>query len=120
MTQILGHVGFSAVTASGATGGIGLAPVAVLPAFRRRGIAAELIRQGLSACGELKYSFVVVLGEPDYYNRFGFKPAATWGLQDEYGGGQAFQALELRAGAIPSGTRIVRYAPEFAMVEERS
>jgi putative acetyltransferase len=116
---ILGHVGFSAVTAPGVTGGVGLAPVAVLPGFRRRGIAAELIRQGLAACSEMKYGFVVVLGEPDYYKRFGFKPAATWGLQDEYGGGQAFQALELRAGAIPSGTRIVQYAPEFAMVEER-
>jgi putative acetyltransferase len=116
--QILGHVGFSPVTAPGATGGVGLAPVAVLPAFRRRGIAAELIRQGLAVCGELDYSFVVVLGEPDYYRRFGFTPAAAWGLQDEYGGGQAFQALELRADAIPPGSRIVRYAPEFAMVEK--
>jgi putative acetyltransferase len=116
--QILGHVGFSPVTAPGATGGVGLAPVAVLPAFRRRGIAAALIRQGLAVCGELDYSFVVVLGEPDYYRRFGFTPAAAWGLQDEYGGGQAFQALELRADAIPPGTRIVRYAPEFAMVEK--
>jgi len=37
-----------------------------------------------------------------------------WGLGDEYGGGAAFQALELRAGLIPTAGALVRYAPEFA------
>ena len=58
----------------------------------------------------------MVLGEPAYYGRFGFTAAAAWGLRDEYGGGSAFQAVELRAGAIPRGAGLVRYAPEFAVV----
>jgi len=57
---------------------------------------------------------VVVLGDPAYYGRFGFLPASGWGLGDEYGGGAAFQALELRAGSIPTAGALVRYAPEFA------
>jgi putative acetyltransferase len=57
---------------------------------------------------------VVVLGGPAYYRRFGFTAAAGWGLADEYGGGDAFQVLEIRAGAIPRGAGLVRYAPEFA------
>ena len=57
---------------------------------------------------------MVVLGEPEFYSRFGFKPASTWGLRDEYGGGDAFQALEVRSNAIPSHGGLVRYAPEFA------
>lgn len=110
---VAGHVALSPVRVTGAADGIGLAPVAVLPAFRRRGIADRLIRMGLERCGEQGFGFVVVLGEPEYYGRFGFRPASDWGLSDEYGGGDAFQALELRPGAIPRGAGVVRYAPEF-------
>src|SRR5690606_16141665 len=60
--------------------------------------------------------FVVVLGEPAYYGRFGFEAAASYGLHDEYGGGSAFQVVELRRGAIPRGAGRVRYAPEFAAI----
>lgn len=111
--QVVGHVAFSPVSLQGTSDGVGLAPVAVLPEFRRRGIAEELIRLGLTHCKKLGHGFVVVLGEPHYYRRFGFLPASRWGLRDEYGGGEAFQALELRTGAIPSAGGLVRYAPEF-------
>jgi putative acetyltransferase len=114
--DVVGHVAFSPVSVLGATDGVGLAPVAVLPAFRRRGIAEQLIREGLAVCKRLNHGFVVVLGDPSYYRRFGFVPATRWALRDEYGGGDAFQALELRPGGIPAGGGVVRYAPEFAAV----
>jgi putative acetyltransferase len=113
---VVGHVAFSPVTLPGSTDGVGLGPVAVLPDFRRRGIADKLIRAGLAQCME-QFGFVVVLGDPRYYHRFGCLPAAQWKLSDEYGGGDAFQAMELRAGAIPAAGGIVRYAPEFALVD---
>ena len=112
-SRIVGHVAFSPVTVADATEGVGLAPVAVLPAHRRQGIAAELIRAGLAACERSGYGFAVVLGDPGYYRRFGFQPASRWGLRDEYMGGEAFQALELRTDSIPSGGGLVHYAPEF-------
>lgn len=112
--RIVGHVAFSPVSAPGASDGVGLAPVAVLPAFRRRGIADQLIREGLAACRRRHHGFVVVLGEPSYYARFGFVPASRSGLHDEYGGGDAFGVLELRPDGIPAGGGLVRYAPEFA------
>jgi putative acetyltransferase len=68
-------------------------------------------------CEEAGCGFVVVLGDPAYYRRFGFRPARSFGLSDEYGGGDAFQALELREGAIPPGGGVVRYAPEFPETE---
>ncbi|MGD8396557.1 MAG: N-acetyltransferase [Candidatus Eiseniibacteriota bacterium] len=111
---VVGHVAFSPVTLAGTDDGTGLAPVAVLPAHRRRGVAAELIRAGLRACEEARCGFVVLLGDPGYYRRFGFVPASRFGLRDEYGGGDAFQALELRDGALPPEGGLVRYAPEFA------
>ena len=44
---------------------------------------------------------------------FGFQPARQWGLHDEYQGGDAFQALEIRPDSIPRGAGLIRYAPEF-------
>jgi putative acetyltransferase len=41
-------------------------------------------------------------------------------LSDEYGGGEAFQALELQTASIPTGGGLVRYAPEFAVVDDAS
>ena len=72
--QVIGHVAFSPVTVSGDGAGAGLGPVAVLPAFRRCGVAAALIiRRGLAACAESGHGFVVVLGEPAYCAR-----SASW------------------------------------------
>ena len=113
--QIVGHVAFSPVTADRASGGVGLAPVAVLELHRRHGIAADLIRAGLAACRESGFTWCVVLGEPAYYQRFGFRPAPAFGLTDEYGGGDCFQVLELADGAMPSGSGLIRYAPEFGV-----
>jgi putative acetyltransferase len=115
-SQIVGHVAFSPVTTepTAASRGAGLAPVAVVASQRRQGIAADLIRAGLHACRQRGFGWVVVLGEPKYYARFGFRSAADFGLGDEYGGGPAFQALELVAGSLPVGAGLVRYAPEFA------
>lgn len=120
--RVVGHVAFSPVRAGdGGLGdagvGVGLAPVAVHVEHRRRGVAERLVRNGLELCRQRGYGFAVVLGEPEYYRRFGFVPAARFGLVDEYGGGDAFQALELRAGAMPAGAGPVRYADEFAELD---
>ncbi|MCC6419825.1 MAG: N-acetyltransferase [Gemmataceae bacterium] len=112
--RVVGHVAFSPVSIADSSGGVGLAPVAVLPEVQRQGIGSRLIRDGLAAAREAGCGFVVVLGDPRYYGRFGFVPARRWNLHDEYGGGDAFQALELCPGSIPAGGGLVRYAPEFA------
>jgi putative acetyltransferase len=115
---VVGHVAFSPVSAATGAVGAGLAPVAVLPAYRGRGIAAQLIEAGLSASRSAGFGWAVVLGEPAYYARFGFRPAPEFGLVDAYGGGDAFQAVELIPGTLPVGAGLVRYAPEFASLEE--
>lgn len=115
--RIVGHVAFSPVSTDSGAVGAGLGPLAVLEEHRRRGIAARLVEAGLTACRSLGFGWAVVLGEPAYYARFGFRPAREVGLTDEYGGGDAFQVLELSPGALPAGAGLVRYAPEFASLE---
>jgi putative acetyltransferase len=96
--------------------GFGLAPLAVRAAHRRRGIAERLVRRGLELCRCDLVRLVVVLGDPHYYQRFGFRPARLWSLRDEYQGGNAFQVLELVSGTTPLGGGLVKYAPGFAAV----
>jgi putative acetyltransferase len=116
---IVGHVAFSAVTIDAPSRpivGLGLAPVGVLPDLQRRGIGSALIRAGLAQCREKRAPFVVVLGHPGYYRRFGFKSAAEWGVGNEYGAHDEFMALEYSAGSITSPAGVARYLPEFSLV----
>lgn len=115
--RVVGHILFSPVRLDpdpGAPRGAGLAPVAVLPDHQRRGIGGALVREGLSRCRALGVEFVVVLGDPGYYGRFGFRRASAKGLANEYGADAAFGVVELRPGCLAGRTALVRYAPEFA------
>jgi len=72
--RISGHIAFSEVTvADQRCGWYGLGPVAVLPERRNAGIGAALIREGLARMKVLGAAGIVLLGEPNYYSRFGFK-----------------------------------------------
>jgi putative acetyltransferase len=115
--ELVGHIGFSPVQVDGEAAGetgIGLAPLAVLPYDQRQGIGSRLIREGLEACARAGYGFVVVLGSPEYYPRFGFTRADRRGLGNEYGADEEFMVLELRGGRLPANGGLVRYGPEFA------
>jgi putative acetyltransferase len=71
---VVGHVAFSPVTISdGSDNWYGLGPVAVLPAFQNRGIGTALINEGLSALKSLGARGCALVGEPAFYQRFGFK-----------------------------------------------
>src|SRR5262249_7015656 len=72
---IIGHVLFSPVSV-GSASGVGLAPVAVLPAYQGRGVGSSLVREGLAVCRQGGYPFAVVIGGPGYYRRFGFSQAS--------------------------------------------
>jgi putative acetyltransferase len=113
---IAGHVLFSPVAVEiSADGwpGAGLAPLAVRPTLQRRGIGGLLVESGLEACRRAGFGFVVVLGEPRYYGRFGFRRARDLDLRSEYGADEEFMARELCAGGLAGVTGLVRYAPEF-------
>ena len=115
-SEVVGHVLFSAVTINDATRrvrSIGLAPVAVLPGSQRKGIGSSLIREGLDRCQREGYDLAVVLGDPAYYSRFGFRAANGFGLENEYGVSDEFMVLELTDGAVKGVTGLVRYPPEF-------
>jgi putative acetyltransferase len=89
--------------------------VAVRPASQRRGIGAALIQRGLAQCNERGAPFVVVLGDPHYYRRFGFIRATEFGIGNEYGVGEEFMIIELQPGAIPHNG-VACYCDDFGLV----
>ena len=70
---IVGHILFSKLQAP--QGCIGLAPVSVLPARQNLGVGSKLIREGLARAKDAGWQAAFLLGEPDYYQRFGFTAA---------------------------------------------
>jgi putative acetyltransferase len=114
---VVGHVLLSDVTLHGpglAPRGAGLAPLAVRPALQSRGIGSTLMRAAIAGAREAGYGFMVLLGDPTYYRRFGFRTAATLGLACEFDAPEeAFMALELAPGALAGASGVVRYEPEF-------
>lgn len=117
--RLVGHILFSPVTVEPPRDVflMGLGPMAVLPEHQRRGIGSALVRAGLDACRAAGAQAVVVLGHPQYYPRFGFEPASSFGLQCEYDvPDEVFMAIEIRPGALTPAPGLVRYHPAFASV----
>lgn len=75
---------------------LALGPVAVLPADQRRGLGTEVVREALRRARDGGERLVLVLGEPAYYARFGFVPAAPYGISSPWSSlGDAWQVLAL-------------------------
>jgi putative acetyltransferase len=115
--RVVGHILFSPVTiASGDNSlpAVGLAPMAILPEWQRRGIGSALVKAGLAECQNMGHTCVVVLGHPEYYPRFGFVPASRYGITSEYEvPDEPFMALPLREEALRDRDRLARYQPGF-------
>jgi putative acetyltransferase len=110
--RIVGHIAFSEVTLDGrAARGLGLAPVAVAPDVQASGIGSLLITTALERAEQLGWQFVVLVGHPGYYPRFGFAPAAAAGLRGDYGDHDGWMVRPLGEAVVPSGH--VRYCSSF-------
>lgn len=107
--ELVGHVAFSPVTINGRRDGwFGMGPVAVWPERQRSGVGSKLVQAGLKRLRENGARGVVVLGDPAYYGRFGFRPHE--GLRYRDAPPTHFMALSL-GGAVPKGS--VAYHPAF-------
>ena len=84
--KIVGHIMFSYIDLidKETTKVIALAPVAVLPEHQNKGIGSLLIKNGLEVADKIQAPIVIVLGEPKFYIRFGFKPAIAYGIQSPF------------------------------------
>jgi putative acetyltransferase len=72
--KVVGHIAFSPASISdGGLNWYGVGPVSVLPGFQKQGIGKSLMHEGLSLLKALGAKGCVLVGDPGYYERFGFK-----------------------------------------------
>ncbi len=113
--EVVGFALFSPVSVEGEhINWQGLAPLAVKAEYRKQGIGADLVKEGLSSLGELGYPACVVLGDPNYYQRFGFESADKFGFHSKWEvPKEAFQILALWESELEGHKGLIEYCPEF-------
>ncbi len=115
--HILGHILFSPVVVGEGEDGVtaaALGPMAVLPEYQNQGIGGLLVRHGLDTLHQLGHDVVIVLGHPNFYPRFGFRPAPPLGIHYSQPLPEGvFMVAELRPDALRSIRGVVHFHPAF-------
>lgn len=103
--RIAGHILF---TRFGVKAGDGsttelllVAPLSVALEYRSQGVGSALMREGLRRGAALGFKAALLVGDPDYYGRFGFRQSTEWGIRNTDGIPDRYvQAIELVPGAL--------------------
>ena len=114
--SVIGHILFTPATVEDCSAvGMGLAPMSVVPSLQRKGIGSRLVRYGLEVLRSGGCPFVIVLGHPEYYPRFGFEPCSKYQLRSQWEGvpDDAFLIVVFDGGVLPKTGGIARYRDEF-------
>ena len=112
--RVVGHIMYSPLHV-GQVKGSALGPMAVDPEVQRQGIGTRLVETGnlrlrLNGC-----PFVVVVGHPEFYRRFGFRPARPHGITCEWEvPDDVFMILVLDDTQMSGVTGKAAYRPEFS------
>ena len=113
---VVGHILFSRARLASGHEVLALAPMAVLPERQRAGVGSRLVETALRGAAETDFPLVVVLGHPEYYPRFGFEPAAGYGVEAPWTvPPEAWMVLPLPAYE-PEARGLVTYAQAFEAV----
>src|SRR5688572_13692875 len=111
--HIVGHILYSPVVVGGFQGAA-LGPMAVHPDHQRKGIGSELVKAGNARMKEEGCPFIVVIGHPHFYPRFGFTSARPLGLTCEWDVPDVFMVTVLDDMMTPRLSGLARWRPEFS------
>jgi putative acetyltransferase len=111
--QIIGHVLLSRMEAPFRA--LALAPVSVVPTRQRCGIGSALIKEAVNRARSEGWAAIFVLGDPKYYERFGFDRDAAAAFNSPYAGPH-FMILKL-SPSLAATTGELHHAPAFAGLE---
>jgi putative acetyltransferase len=118
--RVVGHIAFSPVAIESdrqVLSAVGLGPMAVSPERQGCGIGSQLVEEGLNEIRICGHTIVVVLGNPEFYARFGFLPAGQFGIRWENSvPDEVFMVKALSDNALSGVSGIVKYRPEFSMI----
>ena len=115
--RVVGHIMYSPIVVDDRVTGAALGPMAVLPEFQRQGIGGKLIEAGNRKLREDGRPFIIVVGHAEYYPRFGFKPASTYGVSCEWPlPDNVFMLLVLDSAKMNGVSGPAKYLHKFSTV----
>ncbi len=94
-------------------------PLAVLSEHQGKGIGMKLIERTQQEARELGYSAILIMGDPEFYKRAGFRPAQEFGIGtawDTYS--PALLAYELTPGVLANCRGKFQEDPAFDVKQE--
>jgi putative acetyltransferase len=102
--KLVGHIMLTetfVTTATSKFGALLLAPLSVALQYRKRGIGSALVEQSLQLARNMGYLAVFVVGDPEFYGRFGFKSSVHFGVKHVPAiGDQYVMVRELSVGVL--------------------
>lgn len=114
--QVVGHIMYSPITVGDVTGAA-LGPMAVIPEHQGQGIGSKLVQTGNAKIKDTGWPFIIVLGHPNFYPRFGFKPARDLEITCEWEvPADVFMVLVLDDEKMRSISGLAKYRHEFSTV----
>lgn len=115
--KIVGHILLSKVriiSENGTGTFLAVAPLSVLPEFQGKGIGGALIREAHRRASELGYAAALLLGHKDYYPRFGYKKALSFGIKFPFDApDECRMVVELKEGGLENVHGMVCYPDPF-------
>ncbi len=115
--DIIGHILFTPVDLIGDKSDVrvmGLAPMAVVVKYQRKGVGSQLVKVGIERCKAHGCDALVVLGHPEYYPKFGFVPSVDYRIKSEYEvPDEVFMVLELSDGSLKNKAGTIRFHAAF-------
>ncbi len=76
-------------------------PLCVAPEYQGTGIGGKLLEKSVRLAGQAGYPGIIIMGEPQYYPKYGFVPCEQFGITTADGKNfDAFLGLELRTDGL--------------------
>jgi len=114
--RVAGHIMYSPISV-GSVAGAALGPMAVEPQSQRLGMGTRLVEMGNRELAARGCAFIVLVGHPQFYARFGFRPAGAQGITCEWElPDDVFMLLVLDEAKMRGVSGLAKFRDEFSSV----
>ena len=116
-SQVVGHIlltKINIVNNQQSNPSLALAPISILPNFQKQGIGSKLIKYAHKKAIKMGYTSIILLGHPDYYTKFGYRPTENFGINLPFDVPKEYcMAIELINDSLNAIQGTVTYPKEF-------
>lgn len=110
--ELIGHIMFTKTYVTKPDGSkydtLLVAPLSVLLEYRSSGVGTALMTEGLRIAAAMGYGAAFLIGDPDYYQKFGYRPSHLYDIHHESFPAEYVMRKEILSGALDNITGLVR------------